>query len=58
MREIGGDATGPSMKIIHNYLEPMVDDALKAKASQKGEARDATEDGTLLEHLVNTTEGM
>lgn len=57
LREVKEDATGVSMKVIHDYLEPIVDEALKAKELHKVEEKDVMESGTLLEHLVNTTEG-
>ncbi|KAG9016306.1 hypothetical protein FRB90_003335 [Tulasnella sp. 427] len=50
--EIKGDASRPHMKIIHEYLDPIVKDALSKKKSGAG----SEDENTLLGHLVASTD--
>lgn len=50
------DATAPSMKILHDYMEPIIDEAFKSKGLRDIN-KDAVDNGTFLEHLVVVTDG-
>lgn len=54
--EMFGDRTKGGMKVIKDYLDPLVDDAMrnKAQVQSKGEK----EFKTLLDHLVAATDGV
>ncbi|KAG8897719.1 hypothetical protein FRC01_011198 [Tulasnella sp. 417] len=54
--EFMGDKTRSHMKVIHGYVNPIVDEALRKK-KQKVEVKvDEEEKSTLLEHLVASTD--
>ncbi|KIO19942.1 hypothetical protein M407DRAFT_142593 [Tulasnella calospora MUT 4182] len=49
--ELKGDASRPHMKVVYEYLNPIVDEAIKKKRSTPGE----DDENTLLGHLVAAT---
>jgi len=55
------DKSSEPMKVVNAYIEPIVKEALEKKRSlppkEKGEISEATDDGTLLDHLVQVTSG-
>ncbi|KDQ19556.1 hypothetical protein BOTBODRAFT_636486 [Botryobasidium botryosum FD-172 SS1] len=57
--EFFGDKTADDMKVCYELLDPIVEKALKEKGAKTGidVAVDATEEGTLLAHLVQQTDG-
>ena len=59
--EILKDKTSEPMKVVNAYIEPIIKEALEKKrnmpAREKGEISGGTDDGTLLDHLVQLTSG-
>lgn len=58
--EILHDSTAESMKVVNAYLEPIIQEALskhKFKPVGGGKTEKIAEDATLLDHLVDQTQG-
>jgi hypothetical protein len=47
-----------AIRIVHNFVDPIVKAALKKKKRSKESPLKGTENVTLLEDLVNQTDGM
>jgi hypothetical protein len=59
LTELFGDKTRASMKVLDEFLDPILTDAVR-KAKDKppnSELNEVDEDGTLLDHLVKRTSG-
>lgn len=56
--ELFGDKTEPHVKIIQNWLDPLVKQALEDRSqAEKAGIANAIADKTFLQHLVDSTEG-
>ena len=59
--EFWGDRVAPFRKVIDNFTEPLMEEALAKRnleLSKGAEAKDDDEKGNLLEYLVKHTQGM
>ncbi len=55
--EIRGDRTAEPMKVIGNFIEPIIASALEKKNLDMTKAQEIDDDDTLLDHLVKVTSG-
>jgi hypothetical protein len=56
--EIWEDKVKKHMRIVHDFVDPVVKAALHKKRRSKESPLEATENVTLLDDLVNQTDGM